>query len=264
MSASRRPASHCHGRTRGFRMTSVPQKRCVGTTCNVALWPSNVMHPAVLFWKIIKDSTSRAFRNLRPPRVYCSSREDGCLLIAGCQTWLRECAVRRLSAGQRLSLTCNGCAWRVIDALYDGSFLSHGSELLFVWWLSTTTQGSKVVGAQWLFSCSDTCGLRNTHRLRCSRIVSFGMGQIFGKAYYPSVGVVTCARHMHARVLTDRVKGRLCDQVNPALCDSSQRDCKGTVGVILPEKAAFLEYWKTPNNGRTLTIQMPSAAPQLR
>lgn len=31
---------------------------------------------------------------------------------------------------------------------------------------------------------------------------------------------------MHAQVLTDRVKGRLCDQVNHALCDSSQRDGK--------------------------------------
>lgn len=49
---------------------------------------------------------------------------------------------------------------------------------------------------------------------------------------------VTCARHMHARVLTDRVKGRLCDQLNPALCDSSRN--------------GMVRLWKTPNNGRNL------------
>ena len=99
---------------------------------------------------------------------------------------------------------------------------------MFVWWRST--QGGEGVGAlahSGLQLCGNTCTAPPSHS------ASLGMfadrviwnRQSFGEASYQE----SCARHMHAQDLTDRVKGSaacFATRDDPAFCDSLQRDGK--------------------------------------
>ena len=85
-----------------------------------------------------------------------------------------------------------------------------------------STQGSMVAAHNgFQLSQSDTCVLQNPYRPEM--FVSFGMANFSAR---PPISEC-CARHMHAQVLTDRVKGKV---LRPGLtlrfCDSSQRDGK--------------------------------------
>ena len=137
----------------------------------------------------------------------------------------------------RRILTCNGCAWRVLDALYDGSSSVMGANYVCLVALEgLSTQGSMVAAHNgFQLSQSDTCVLQNPYRPEM--FVPFGMANFSAR---PPISEC-CASHMHAQVLTHRVKGKSCDQVAPALCDSSQRE--------------MVRLWNTPKNGRTLNIQ---------
>lgn len=137
MSASPWFASHCQV-VRELPYDFCAASGCVGTTCNVALWTSNVMRPAV----ILEDHQGFKGFATCDRHVFVAVVKMCVLFISGCQKWLRGCAVRLYVCSQRFEpqrlLTCNGCAWRVLDALavrWKLHVLSHGSEPMFVWWL---------------------------------------------------------------------------------------------------------------------------------
>ena len=104
-------------------MTSVPQALRWHYVCNVALWTSNVMRPA----EILEDHQEfDGFSQLATATCLSQtcSCEDGHLFIsavkngyagARCDQTSAVCSQQRFEP-QRL-LTCNGCAWRVLDAL---------------------------------------------------------------------------------------------------------------------------------------------------